>query len=51
VFPPLTANPMWHTLEPVSPNMPVVKITSTLPEAGTVRVTAGPGLAGLNTVL
>ena len=51
VFAPLMANPMWHSLAPASPNMPVVTDTSTLPEAGTVKVTAGPGLAGVSVEL
>ena len=38
-------------VEPLVANMPDVTYMSTLPEAGTVKVTAGPGLAGVKTVV
>jgi len=39
---PVVANDMKQDTEPELPVMPLVTDTSTLPEAGTVNVTAGP---------
>jgi hypothetical protein len=45
VFAPLMANDMYPAPPPVLVSMPAVTETSTIPDAGTVTVTAGPGVA------
>ena len=44
MFAPVPANDMEQDTAPELPVMPLVTDTSTLPEAGTVSVTAGPGV-------
>jgi hypothetical protein len=44
VFAPLIANDMYPAPPPVLHSMPAVTATSTIPDAGTFTVTAGPGV-------
>ena len=51
VLAPLMANDVKQDWPLLLSDIPAVISTSTLPEAGTVKVTAGPGLAGVKTVV